>query len=190
MRAWYEKYYKIRENERISDKKMMVRFVVTLVIIIVCLIGMSATSIAFYTVSVETGSNTVTPSTFYVNVESQAETGTVTEKYKSLYKSTYTVGANTTCTFTLTLPSDTKDFATTGYCKITSDPAYLNTASFYTKQFGTNVYDVNSSTPTTRNTVTFTVKTSNSPVEICIEPCWGTCALEPIQDNGYNMNFS
>ena len=41
MWAWYEKYYKIRDNEKISDQKMMVRFVVTLVIIIVCLLGMS-----------------------------------------------------------------------------------------------------------------------------------------------------
>ncbi len=75
MWAWYEKYYKIRDNEKISDQKMMVRFVVTLVIIIVCLLGMSATSIAFYTVSIETGSNTVTPSTFYVLPEVTASKG-------------------------------------------------------------------------------------------------------------------
>lgn len=187
MWAWYEKYYKIRDNEKISDQKMMVRFVVTLVIIIVCLLGMSATSIAFYTVSIETGSNTVTPSTFYVLPEVTASKGKEAEldaQYNTVYKCVYHLSADSECTFTLKLPDNQTNLATTGYCRVR-----VGDTTFYTKQFGKDVLDVGSTQPTTRTTVNFVVKTA-SAVDVTIEPCWGTCALTPIQDSGYQVNLS
>ncbi len=191
MRGWYERYYKISDNEKISDKKMMVRFVVTLIIIIVCMIGMSATSIAFYTVSVETGSNTVVPSTFYVDIspEKIGTSGSIEldQSYKSVYNCVYHLAANTECKFTLSLPENRSDLATTGYCRITVG----NNLPFYTKQFGKNIYDVGSNVQTTRTAVTFTVKNiTDSTVDVRIEPCWGTCALTPIEDDNHTVNYN
>ncbi len=151
MWAWYEKYYKIRDNEKISDQKMMVRFVVTLVIIIVCLLGMSATSIAFYTVSIETGSNTVTPSTFFIHAEVTKEgTPVAYQDCATAYRYRYTLEANSTYTFKVSLPTPAElaqfpSFSETGYCRITAANGY-----YYTK------------------------------AEVTVEACWGTCTRTPI----------
>lgn len=176
MWAWYEKYYKIRDNEKISDQKMMVRFVVTLVIIIVCLLGMSATSIAFYTVSVETGSSTVIPSTFFIHSEVTKEgTAVAYQEGATAYRYRYTLEGNSTYTFKVSLPTPAElakfpSFSETGYCRITTAEGY-----YYTKQLGSDVR-----TNTNYQELTFTLITGATAAEVTVEACWGTCSKTPI----------
>lgn len=184
MWAWYEKYYKIRDNEKISDQKMMVRFVVTLVIIIVCLLGMSATSIAFYTVSIETGSNTVTPSTFYVLPEVTKEgTPVAYQDGATAYRYRYTLEANSTYTFKVSLPTPAElaqfpSFSETGYCRITAANGY-----YYTKQLGKDVRN-----HTDHQELTFTLITGKA-TEVTVEACWGTCTRTPIINDTIDLKM-
>lgn len=178
MRALYEKYFRISENERISDKKMLVRIVSAVTIIIICLLGMSITSIAFYTTSVES-SATVAASTFYteVTVDNNVTQATGSSKYNRVY----TVPANTECTFTLTLPSDVANLADTGYCKITVNGD--SQKCYYTKQFGTGLKEGNDTV--NRPEITFKVTTGTAPADIRIQSCWGTCSYKPIIEDDY-----
>ena len=182
MRALYEQYFHIGENERISDKKMLVRIVATVLVVIICLLGMSVTSIAFYTMSIESTA-TVAASTFYTNVKA-VKTGDVEIKAESgsnKYSGLYTVPANTECTFTLTLPENVDTLADTGYCKITVGNDLQK--CYYTKQFGKGLKEENQTVD--RTTITFKVKTNADSTDIRIQSCWGTCSYKPIIEDSY-----
>lgn len=180
MRALYEQYFHIGENERISDKKMLVRIVATVLIVIICLLGMSVTSIAFYTMSIESTA-TVAASTFYTEV---TVNNTVTETAgSSKYNRVYTVPANTECTFTLTLPSGVANLADTGYCKITVNGD--SQKCYYTKQFGKGLVESGTTGTVDRKKITLKVKTGTAPADIRIQSCWGTCSYKPIIEDDY-----
>ncbi len=180
MKALYEKYFKIGEGEKISDQKMLIRIVSAVIIIIISLLGMSVTSIAFFTASVDTASNAVAASTFYTQIAVDA--ANVTPKTGSTkYNSVYTVPANTECEFTLSLPTGTNTLADTGYCKISVGDDVQK--CYYTQQFGTGLQEEGQTV--NRTDIHFKVKTGSEPAEIRIQSCWGSCAYKPIIGEGY-----
>ena len=64
MRAFYKKLFDIKDNDRISDKQMLMRVITTISVIVVCLVAMSVVAYSYYNLSIQTGSSTVSLNRF------------------------------------------------------------------------------------------------------------------------------
>ncbi len=185
MRAFYKKLFDIKDNDRISDKQMLMRVITTISVIVVCLVAMSVVAYSYYNLSIQTGSSTVSlnRSRFKVTVSAandnvQNDSTDYTTTYGDYFTDVSLKGANQTYTITITLADgSTSD----GFCTLlignSGGPAIKDSTDneYHTVQFGS----VDGGCGTT---LSFKVKTpasgvdNDNPVTVRVGSCWGTSA--------------
>ena len=185
MKAFYDKFYRIYDDKKISDTVIIFRIIVTVIIILSCLAVMTFAGYAYYEYDLMIKVNTIQSATFEVNVTvSDNENNPVEmEKRNGYYipKSEYLTKDKE---YTVTISRTENSSAETGYCRVRLFKGN-NESIFYTIQ-------LDADTPTQE--VTFTVNPSED-FKLKITPNWGTSscwAEENFSDciiNGKIINF-
>ena len=185
MKAFYDKFYRIYDDKKISDTVIIFRIIVTVIIILSCLAVMTFAGYAYYEYDLMIKVNTIQSATFEVNVTvSDNENNPVEmEKRNGYYipKSEYLTKDKE---YTVTISRTENSSAETGYCRVRLFKGN-NESIFYTIQ-------LDADTPTQE--VTFTVNPSED-FKFQITPNWGTSscwAEENFSDciiNGKIINF-
>ncbi len=185
MKAFYDKFYRVYDDKKISDTVIIFRIIVTVIIILSCLAVMTFAGYAYYEYDLMIKVNTIQSATFEVNVTvSDNENNPVEmEKRNGYYipKSEYLTKDKE---YTVTISRTENSSAETGYCRVRLFKGN-NESIFYTIQ-------LDADTPTQE--VTFTVNPSED-FKFQITPNWGTSscwAEENFSDciiNGKIINF-
>ncbi len=164
MKAFYDKFYRIYDDKKISDTVIIFRIIVTVIIILSCLAVMTFAGYAYYEYDLMIKVNTIQSATFEVNVTvADNENNPVEmEKRNGYYipKSDYLTKDNE---YTVTISRTENSSAETGYCRVRLFKGN-NESIFYTIQ-------LDADTPTQE--VTFTVNPSED-FKFQITPNWGT----------------
>ena len=185
MKAFYDKFYRVYDDKKISDTVIIFRIIVTVIIILSCLAVMTFAGYAYYEYDLMIKVNTIQSATFEVNVTvADNENNPVEmEKRNGYYipKSEYLTKDKE---YTVTISRTENSSAETGYCRVRLFKGN-NESIFYTIQ-------LDADTPTQE--VTFTVNPSED-FKLKITPNWGTSscwAEENFSDciiNGKIINF-
>ena len=185
MKAFYDKFYRVYDDKKISDTVIIFRIIVTVIIILSCLAVMTFAGYAYYEYDLMIKVNTIQSATFEVNVTvADNENNPVEmEKRNGYYipKSEYLTKDKE---YTVTISRTENSSAETGYCRVRLFKGN-NESIFYTIQ-------LDADTPTQE--VTFTVNPSED-FKFQITPNWGTSscwAEENFSDciiNGKIINF-
>lgn len=185
MKAFYDKFYRVYDDKKISDTVIIFRIIVTVIIILSCLAVMTFAGYAYYEYDLMIKVNTIQSATFEVNVTvADNENNPVEmEKRNGYYipKSDYLTKDKE---YTVTISRTENSSAETGYCRVRLFKGN-NESIFYTIQ-------LDADTPTQE--VTFTVNPSED-FKFQITPNWGTSscwAEENFSDciiNGKIINF-
>ena len=164
MKAFYDKFYRIYDDKKISDTVIIFRIIVTVIIILSCLAVMTFAGYAYYEYDLMIKVNTIQSATFEVNVTvADNENNPVEmEKRNGYYipKSDYLTKDKE---YTVTISRTENSSAETGYCRVRLFKGN-NESIFYTIQ-------LDADTPTQE--VTFTVNPSED-FKFQITPNWGT----------------
>ena len=164
MKAFYDKFYRVYDDKKISDTVIIFRIIVTVIIILSCLAVMTFAGYAYYEYDLMIKVNTIQSATFEVNVTvSDNENNPVEmEKRNGYYipKSEYLTKDKE---YTVTISRTENSSAETGYCRVRLFKGN-NESIFYTIQ-------LDADTPTQE--VTFTVNPSED-FKFQITPNWGT----------------
>ena len=164
MKAFYDKFYRVYDDKKISDTVIIFRIIVTVIIILSCLAVMTFAGYAYYEYDLMIKVNTIQSATFEVNVTvADNENKPVEmEKRNGYYipKSDYLTKDKE---YTVTISRTENSSAETGYCRVRLFKGN-NESIFYTIQ-------LDADTPTQE--VTFTVNPSED-FKFQITPNWGT----------------
>ena len=164
MKAFYDKFYRVYDDKKISDTVIIFRIIVTVIIILSCLAVMTFAGYAYYEYDLMIKVNTIQSATFEVNVTvADNENNPVEmEKRNGYYipKSAYLTKDKE---YTVTISRTENSSAETGYCRVRLFKGN-NESIFYTIQ-------LDADTPTQE--VTFTVNPSED-FKFQITPNWGT----------------
>ena len=185
MKAFYDKFYRIYDDKKISDTVIIFRIIVTVIIILSCLAVMTFAGYAYYEYDLMIKVNTIQSATFEVNVTvADNENNPVEmEKRNGYYipKSDYLTKDKE---YTVTISRTENSSAETGYCRVRLFKGN-NESIFYTIQ-------LDADTPTQE--VTFTVNPSED-FKFQITPNWGTSScwaegnFSDCISNGKIINF-
>ena len=185
MKAFYDKFYRVYDDKKISDTVIIFRIIVTVIIILSCLAVMTFAGYAYYEYDLMIKVNTIQSATFEVNVTvSDNENNPVEmEKRNGYYipKSEYLTKDKE---YTVTISRTENSSAETGYCRVRLFKGN-NESIFYTIQ-------LDADTPTQE--VTCTVNPSED-FKLKITPNWGTSScwaegnFSDCISNGKIINF-
>ena len=185
MKAFYDKFYRVYDDKKISDTVIIFRIIVTVMIILSCLAAMTFAGYAYYEYDLMIKVNTIQSATFEVNVTvADNENNPVEmEKRNGYYipKSEYLTKDKE---YTVTISRTENSSAETGYCRVRLFKGN-NESIFYTIQ-------LDADTPTQE--VTFTVNPSED-FKFQITPNWGTSScwaegnFSDCISNGKIINF-
>lgn len=153
------KLLRIKENEgqeKVSEKNLLTRGLVTLTVVILCLAAMTLTAFAYYSLDIVSGSNKIKAAVFDVNVTIQGDQGevTVTPGPNKTYKAVLPAG-----TYSIEVAHSTQSTANTGF--VTMEVA---DGMYYTRQLTKSDHT---------NSLTFTFET-NAEMAVKFSACWGT----------------
>ena len=164
MKAFYDKFYRVYDDKKISDTVIIFRIIVTVIIILSCLAVMTFAGYAYYEYDLMIKVNTIQSAVFEVNVTVVDNENNPVEMEKRdgnyIPKSDYLTKDKE---YTVTISRTENSSAETGYCRVRLFKGN-NESIFYTIQ-------LDADTPTQE--VTFTVNPSED-FKFQITPNWGT----------------
>ena len=185
MKAFYDKFYRVYDDKKISDTVIIFRIIVTVIIILSCLAVMTFAGYAYYEYDLMIKVNTIQSATFEVNVTvADNENNPVEMEKRNGYYIPKSYYLTKDKEYTVTISRTENSSAETGYCRVRLFKGN-NESIFYTIQ-------LDADTPTQE--VTFTVNPSED-FKFQITPNWGTSscwAEENFSDciiNGKIINF-
>ena len=185
MKAFYDKFYRVYDDKKISDTVIIFRIIVTVMIILSCLAAMTFAGYAYYEYDLMIKVNTIQSATFEVNVTvADNENNPVEMEKRNGYYIPKSYYLTKDKEYTVTISRTENSSAETGYCRVRLFKGN-NESIFYTIQ-------LDADTPTQE--VTFTVNPSED-FKFQITPNWGTSscwAEENFSDciiNGKIINF-
>ena len=119
MKAFYDKFYRVYDDKKISDTVIIFRIIVTVMIILSCLAAMTFAGYAYYEYDLMIKVNTIQSATFEVNVTvADNENNPVEmEKRNGYYipKSAYLTKDKE---YTVTISRTENSSAETGFCRV------------------------------------------------------------------------
>ena len=168
MKKFYNEYFRVTEHEKIRDKVMLMRVVITVVIIIACLAGMTFTAYAYFSQNVTSTSNRIKSANFTVDTTiNVTENGTDTlVDVKKIDSVTYSADLKAGKTYKVTLAYGENSTATTGFCIITAENC---SKEYHSQQLGADKLQENGKTPS----ITFNLTVSKDTT-VTFTACWGT----------------
>lgn len=154
-------------QEKVSEKNLLTRGLVTLTVVILCLAAMTLTAFAYYSLDIVSGSNKIKAAVFDVNVTIQGDQGevTVTPGPNKTYKAVLPAG-----TYSIEVAHSTQSTANTGF--VTMEVA---DGMYYTRQLTKSDHT---------NSLTFTFET-NAEMAVKFSACWGTSIYHNTQADIY-----
>lgn len=159
---FYNAYFRVSKHEKIREQVMLARVAITTVVMILCLIAISATAYAYFSYNVSSAANVIRSANFEaaVTITPGEDTPVAQELSNSsgVYKAKLSAGE-----YTVTLKRAGSSTAQTGFCIVSAEkwePVY------HTQQIGR---DGTSITPE----VTFTLWV-NAETTLTIRSHWGT----------------
>ena len=176
MKNLYREFFYVGKDEKIRDKVMTTRVVVTALFMLMCLAAMSITAYAFFSHNASSGFSTIQSANFDsdISVVKITAVSTASENANAdsdtvpvvvTAKRTYTAALTPGVAYNVTI--DRKGNATTGFCVIATDGCAIE---YHTQQLG-----VNGDTYTRSITFTLTVQADGTEkVAVNFVPSWGT----------------
>ena len=160
----------MKENEgqeKVSEKNLLTRGLVTLTVVILCLAAMTLTAFAYYSLDIVSGSNKIKAAVFDVNVTIQGNQGevTVTPGPNKTYKAVLPAG-----TYSIEVAHSIQSTANTGF--VTMEVA---DGMYYTRQLTKSDHT---------DSLTFTIET-NAEMAVKFSACWGTSIYHNTQADIY-----
>lgn len=154
-------------QEKVSEKNLLTRGLVTLTVVILCLAAMTLTAFAYYSLDIVSGSNKIKAAVFDVNVTIQGDQGevTVTPGPNKTYKAVLPAG-----TYSIEVAHSTQSTANTGF--VTMEVA---DGMYYTRQLTKSDHT---------DSLTFTIET-NAEMAVKFSACWGTSIYHNTQADIY-----
>ena len=154
-------------QERVSEKNLLTRGLVTLTVVILCLAAMTLTAFAYYSLDIVSGSNKIKAAVFDVNVTIQGDQGevTATPGPNKTYKAVLPAG-----TYSIEVAHSTQSTANTGF--VTMEVA---DGMYYTRQLTKSDHT---------DSLTFTIET-NAEMAVKFSACWGTSIYHNTQADIY-----
>ena len=167
MKAFYDRFYKISDNENISDRVMIFRIILSVAVILLCLFGMTFIACAYYEYDLSIRIDHIQSAVFKVGVTAK-ETGT--DRTVDIRKQgiSYVLSAEGGKEYSVTISKAEDSTATTGFCIVG-----------YGKNDGRKVYhtlQIGRDGEITRDSVTFKINFSQT-TEVDILPWWGTSSM-------------
>ncbi len=173
MRKLYDDFFDVAEDEKISDKVMMTRTVMTVVVMVVCLAAMSISAYAYFSCNLTSNMNTIKAANFGTDVsisitstDTFGDDPTIEKVDDRTQKATLTAG------YTYQVKIEKTGTAQTGFCIITAENDEIG--SYHTQQIGVDVNQPNE----TKNSITFTLTVTNDTT-ITFYAHWGTSSYYP-----------
>ena len=171
MRELYNKFFRIPENERICEKVMISRVIMTVSTICVCLAAMSISAYAYFSYNVASAANVIKVAHFEIRTSIQItdENGEtvninpITSNYQT-YKAELQAGKS----YTVTITPTEKSTATTGFIVVTAKGCEK---TYHTQQLGV---DTNSNDGETESISFKLMVTDKTDVHFLAH--WGTSA--------------
>lgn len=163
MEKFYNEYFHIPKNGKISEKVMFMRVVITAILMIICLAAMSLTAYAYFSHNVSSGSNIIKAAEFDVTVAVTVTKDETSEKVEARDDGSYLL---TSGTYSVSLTK--AGTATTGFC-IVDITVGQNTGKYHTQQLGVDGEDQ-------RLVLEFTLDLSelSDTATVKFIPHWGT----------------
>ena len=174
MKAFYDRFYKISDNENISDRVMIFRIILSVAVILLCLFGMTFIACAYYEYDLSIRIDHIQSAVFKVGVTAK-ETGT--DRTVDIRKQgiSYVLSAEGGKEYSVTISKAEDSTATTGFC-IVGYGQNNDRKVYHTLQIGRDG-------DSTRDSVTFKIKFSQT-TDVDILPWWGTSSMY----DGYASN--
>ena len=166
MKAFYDKFYRVYDDKKISDTVIIFRIIVTVMIILSCLAAMTFAGYAYYEYDLMIKVNTIQSAVFEVNVTvvDNENNPVEMEKRDGNYMAKSYLTKDTQ--YTVTISRTENSSAETGFCRVKLfNENNSDGIIYYTIQLNADTQ--------TQNEVTFTIK----PLEdfkLKITPNWGT----------------
>lgn len=174
MKAFYDRFYKISDNENISDRVMIFRIILSVAVILLCLFGMTFIACAYYEYDLSIRIDHIQSAVFKVDVtaeEVQSNSDVTIDKHNV----SYTLNAEKDKEYSVTISRANGNTATTGFC-IVGYGQNNDRKVYHTLQIGRDG-------DSTRDSVTFKIKFSQT-TDVDILPWWGTSSMY----DGYASN--
>lgn len=200
MRAFYKKLFDIKDNDRISDKQMLMRVITTISVIVVCLVAMSVVAYSYYNLSIQTGSSTVSlaKSKFKVTVTAEGSNSpvviddhgdpTVEDVSYSTYNGGYYTdvtlnGSNESYKITITIDGLTDEEKNAiGFCTVRFKSSFDNSQVYNFETIPLGRIGNDDDDNDYKKSMTFYVKTpaltGDSSLKLTIGSCWGSSAKD------------
>ena len=166
------KLLRMKENEgqeKVSEKNLLTRGLVTLTVVILCLAAMTLTAFAYYSLDIVSGSNKIKAAVFDIDVKvtNQNDQGeiTVAPGPNKTYKAELPAG-----TYSIEVGHSSQSTANTGFVTIA-----VADGMFYTRQLTKS---------DNTDSLTFTFKT-NAEMAVEFSACWGTYIYHNTQADIY-----
>lgn len=165
MTKFHNELFYIPKHAKISDKAMLIRAAVTVVIMVVCLAAMSITAYAYFSCSVTSGSNIIKSANFDATISAVDENNVPLEVTAdgNIRKITLEPG-----TYTVTVSKTDSSTAQTGFCIVT-----IGSTEYHTQQLGS---------------VSFTI-TVATETEVSFLCHWGTSSCYGYDNLDSNPNY-
>lgn len=167
MRKLYNRYFYIPKHEKITEKVMLTRVAITVMIVVMCLAAMSITAYAYFSCNISSGVNVIKGANFEADVlVNEINNGEKTEVKTTVVDSnTHTAELQANKTYEITFSH--KGSAETGFYVISA----LNSEQkyYHTKQ----LLKKDSNNQNGSDTFTFNLEVNEDTV-ITIDAHWGT----------------
>ena len=166
------KLLRMKENEgqeKVSEKNLLTRGLVTLTVVILCLAAMTLTAFAYYSLDIVSGSNKIKAAVFDIDVKvtNQNDQGEIT------------VAPGPNKTYTVLLPAGTYSIEVGHSSQSTANTGFVTIAvadgMFYTRQLTKS---------DNTDSLTFTFET-NAKMAVEFSACWGTYIYHNTQADIY-----
>lgn len=176
MRKLYNKFFRISENEKISEIAMLNRMAMTIAVIVVCLAVMSITAFAYFSCNVTSNSNFISAANFLTDVTVQV-TGAdgnsvensnivpVTSDNRKFVVRNLVVGK----WYNVSITQSSSNTANTGFIIVSAEGCPV---TYHTQQLGVDKSVAGEFTPS----ITFKMMITDA-TDVVLEAHWGTSSF-------------
>jgi len=171
LRAFYDRFYRISDDEKISDTVIIFRVIVTAVIILSCLAAMTFSAYAYYEYDLLIRIEKIQSAVFGANISVKDSSGKDIEVESS--PDYYRVELKKGGEYTVKISRVPASTAETGFCRV---------RLFNSESYKDIYYTVQLESDDVRKEVTFIIKPSTD-CKMKITPNWGTSLYYADNDN-------
>ena len=176
MRKLFNEFFYVSNREKIRDKVILTRLIMTITIVVICLIAMSVTAYAYFTHDITSRSNNIKSATFSAQLSVQLlnENGEIVETVQPItsnYRSFKITDLKPNELYTVIVTPNERSTAKTGYLTVSATNC---NETYHTQQLG-----IDKSVPGEKtSSITFKLAVTKT-TEVILFANWGTSSYYP-----------